>query len=61
MLSLYLSNPVFVKASPVFSKGKSDCRLQFFLESGFSTGPSPGFVVCHLVATVIRLLFLNCF
>ena len=38
------TSPRFVKASPVFSKGKSECRVRVFVESGFSTGPSPGFL-----------------
>ena len=53
----FLMNPVsntvlipiesgYCKASPVFYKGKSECRVRVFVESGFSTGPSPGFVVC---------------
>ena len=34
--------------SPAFFEGKSECRVRVFLESGFCTGPSPGFAVCQV-------------
>ena len=40
----YQSSPGFVETSPAFFKGKSECRVRVFLESGLCTGTS--FAVC---------------